>query len=239
MRPRAVSFDFWNTLVIGPRGRLSGMRREAVVGALGEHGVALSDEVLDGHLEAAWSLYAEAWEAGRGFHPGEAAAQLAGAIEGLDPAGRERVADAFLRAGQGASLQLTPHAAETVAALARAGVRLGIVCDVGLTGSVHLRAFLEREGLLRHFDGWAFSDEVGCFKPAPEIFARMLDRLGIEPGLDVWHVGDLRRTDVAGARAAGLASVRYRGIEDDGSEFPDADRVIDDLTELLARSGEA
>jgi FMN phosphatase YigB (HAD superfamily) len=237
VRPRAVSFDFWNTLVRGPAGRLSEMRREAVVAALAEHGVQLADQVLDGHLEAAWSLHLDAWEGGRGFHPREAAISVAGAIEELDAAGRERVADAFLQAGRSAPLRLTPNAAETVAALSEAGVRLGIVCDVGLTGSGHLRAFLERQGLLRHFDGWAFSDEVGRFKPAPEIFAHMLGQLAVEPGPEVWHVGDLRRTDVAGARAAGLTTVRYRGIEDDDSDLPEADRVIDDLSELLAGLG--
>ena len=234
MPPLAVSFDFWNTLVRGPAGRLSELRREAVVAALAEHGVALEDHVLDGHLEAAWSLHVEAWEGGRGFHPRDAAGHVAAAIEELDAAGRERVADAFLEAGRAAPLQLTPNAAETVAALSEAGVRLGIVCDVGLTGSNHLRAFLDRQGLLRHFDGWAFSDEVGRFKPAPEMFGQMLDRLGVEAGPAVWHVGDLRRTDVAGARAAGLTTVRYRGIEDDDSELPDADRVIDDLSQLLS-----
>jgi putative hydrolase of the HAD superfamily len=233
VRPRAVSFDFWNTLVVGPSGLLSGMRREAVAAALAEHGVELADQVLDSHLDAAWSLHVEAWEGERGFHPREAATAVAAAIEELDAAGRERVADAFLGAGEGAPLQLTPNAAEVVPALSAAGVRLGIVCDVGLTGSAHLRAFLDRQGLLRHFDGWAFSDDVGRFKPAPQIFAHMLDRLGVDAGPDVWHVGDLRRTDVAGARAAGLTAVRYRGIDDDRSDLPDADRVIDDLRELL------
>ncbi len=234
MLPLAVSFDYWNTLVAGPQGVLSGMRREAVLGALRADGVEVAAEALDGHLEAAWSLHVDAWEDGRSFHPVDAANSVAEAIEGLDAGGRERVADAFLGAGESAPLELAPNAAETVRALSAAGVRLGIVCDVGLTGSAHLRAFLDRQGLLGHFDGWAFSDDVGHFKPAPEIFSHMLDRLGVEPGAEVWHVGDLRRTDVAGARAAGLTAVRYRGVNDDRSDLADADRVIDDLAELLA-----
>ena len=235
MLPRAVCFDYWNTLVApAQEGLLAGMRREAVLRTLREHGVELAPETLDGHLEAAWSLHVEAWEGGRGFHPVEAADAVAAAIEELDAEGRERVADAFLRVGEGVHLDLAPNAAETVEALSAAGVRLGIVCDVGLTGSAHLRAVLDRKGLLRHFDGWAFSDDVGRFKPAPEIFGHALDALGVEPGPDVWHVGDLRRTDVAGARAVGLTAIRYRGVNDDRSDLPDAHRVIDDLAELLA-----
>src|SRR5262249_22895971 len=122
------------------------------------------------------------------------------------------------------------------AALAEGGVQLGIVCDVGLTGSPHLRRFLEEFGVLRHFRGWAFSDEVGHFKPSPEIFRHMLDQFELGEGDAgvVWHVGDLRRTDVAGARGSGLVPVRYRGMADDRSDAPEADRVVDDLSELVA-----
>ena len=52
-----------------------------------------------------------------------------------------------------------------------AGLRIGIVCDVGLTGSPTLLAHLEHHGLADHFDHWSFSDVVGVYKPAPEIFA--------------------------------------------------------------------
>ncbi len=62
----------------------------------------------------------------------------------------------------------------------------------------------------------------------------MLDQLGLGEGAGaVWHVGDLRRTDVAGARASGLVPIRYRGQNDDRSDAPEADRVIDELPELL------
>ena len=47
---------------------------------------------------------------------------------------------------------------------------LGIVCDVGLTGSPILRARLEGFGLLGYFDAWSFSDETGWFKPAAGAF---------------------------------------------------------------------
>ncbi|MBW3616050.1 MAG: HAD hydrolase-like protein [Actinobacteria bacterium] len=50
------------------------------------------------------------------------------------------------------------------------------------------------------------------------------------------HVGDNRRTDVAGANAMGMTSVRYRGVFDDTSEWPEADIVVahhDDLLQAL------
>jgi FMN phosphatase YigB (HAD superfamily) len=233
--PAAISFDFWNTLVAAPDGKMAGLRREAVLRALIEHEVVVDEVVLDAHLAAAQALQDAAWQQTEGFSPAHAASHVAGAIEGLDEPGRGRVEDAFLTAGAAAEVQLTPNAAETVAALAEGGIQLGIVCDVGLTGSPYLRGFLDELGVLRHFRGWAFSDEVGQFKPSPEIFRHMLGQFDLGEGGDAvaWHVGDLRRTDVAGARASGLVTVRYRGMADDRSEAPEADHLVDDLAELV------
>ena len=50
-------------------------------------------------------------------------------------------------------------------------------------------------------------------------------------------MGDLRRTDVAGARALGMRSVRIRARHDDTSELPDADHVVDSHAELAALLG--
>lgn len=234
--PVAISFDFWNTLIAEPGGKMAALRREAVVRVLLEHDVAVEEDVLDAHLAAAQALQDAAWQRTEGFAPAHAARHVAGAIEGLDDGGRKRLEDAFVSAGAAAEVQLTPNAAETVTALAGAGVQLGIVCDVGLTGSTHLRAFLDDFGVLEHFRGWAFSDEVGHFKPSPEIFRHMLDQFDLGEGGEeavVWHVGDLRRTDVAGARESGLVSIRYRGMADDISDAAEADHVIDDLAELV------
>ncbi len=231
--PAAISFDFWHTLVAEPGGLLGSLRREAVVAALIEHEVGIADDVLDAHLAAAQALQAEAWGRGEHFEPARAAAHLADAIEGLGRNAHACVVDGYLGAGETATLQLSPGAAETVAALSGEGVQLGIVCDVGVTTSSHLRAALERAGVLRHFRGWAFSDEVGHYKPSPAIFRHMLDQFELGEGDVVWHVGDLRRTDVAGARASGLVPIRYRGLNDDSSGAPEADLVIDGLAELI------
>ena len=230
--PAAISFDYWHTLVAEPAGLLATLRREAVARALVEHEVGVEEYLLDAHLAAAQALQAEAWERGEYFEPMRAAVELADAIEGLGEEGHGRVVEAYLGAGRAVTLELSPRAAETLAALAEAGVKLGIVCDVGLTGSPHLRAVLERAGVLRHFRGWAFSDEVGHYKPSPAIFRHMLNQLELDERDVVWHVGDLRRTDVAGARACGLVPIRYRGLADDTSEGPEADLVIDDLADL-------
>src|SRR5207244_6923270 len=99
--------------------------------------------------------------------------------------------------------------------LTDAGLRLGIICDVGMTASSLLRDHLIRHGLLPLFDHWSFSDEVGSYKPSPVIFRHALDGLGGPVPERVAHVGDIRRTDVAGAKAVGLGAVCFTGVGDD------------------------
>jgi putative hydrolase of the HAD superfamily len=114
-------------------------------------------------------------------------------------------------------------------------MRIGIVCDVGMTGSPILLWHLERHGLLELFDHWSFSDVVGVYKPNRQIFEDALQGLGgVEPSRAA-HVGDRLRTDVAGARAMGMTPVRYTGLHDDHAEgFREADLVISDHRDLVA-----
>jgi putative hydrolase of the HAD superfamily len=73
------------------------------------------------------------------------------------------------------------------------------------------------------------------YKPDPAIFRDALAGLGGVDAADVAHIGDLRRTDVAGARAMGMLALRYRGANDDNDEShgPEADVVVDDHLELI------
>ena len=207
-------------------------RHEAVAATCEAFDLEVGAESLAATLEEVTASYEGSWSAGTHFHPGEGAEMLVAAL-GIEGAAREAVAEAFLTAGRGARLKLSPEIRPCLKALSERGLRLGIVCDVGFTGGELLREFLDREGPLGHFSGWAFSDEVGHYKPAPQIFEAALSTLGAQSGEAV-HVGDLRRTDIAGAAALGMTTVRYRGLHDDRGEDggPEADFVIDRHREL-------
>jgi FMN phosphatase YigB (HAD superfamily) len=74
---------------------------------------------------------------------------------------------------------------------------------------------------------------VGVPKPHPRTFQAALEPLGVAPARAL-HVGDLRRTDVAGARELGMVAVRIRARHDDRSALPEADFVVDSHAELRA-----
>jgi putative hydrolase of the HAD superfamily len=236
---QAVTYDFWNTLAYELRGQLRSRRVEAWAGLLEEAGFTLERAELEAVFEGAWDAYTANWRANRQFQAAHAAEHSLERL-GFDvpPDVREALVDAFGRAGEDGELHLADGVAECLIALKEAGIRLGIICDVGFTPSTMLRRHLVRVELLPLFDHWSFSDEVGAYKPSPVIFEHALEGLGVAAPEVVAHVGDLRRTDVAGARAMGMVAVRYTGIRDDDSQpEPEADHVITHHSELPAALG--
>lgn len=233
----AVTFDFWNTIARVPTGAMTEARQRAIGAALRSSEIEVEADLMLDALRQVGLDWERAWAQGRHLPPQEAAAELVRHL-GVEGAAQEMVAEAFLGAGREVELELAPDIGPALEALAERGVRLGIVCDVGFSGGELLRELLESEGLLPRFSGWAFSDEVGHYKPAPEIFEAALAALGAEPGAAM-HVGDLRRTDVAGAAAHGMRTVRYRGMNDEGEADagPEAEFVLDSHAELVELVG--
>jgi len=236
----AVTFDFWNTLVHPDDDATRRARRLAVQAVLGDFGHQVDDDVLDATFRQSFEAHHASWIANRQFtsrHGGELIVSL---LElDLDDDQAEIVIGAYGNAAADLDMRLTDHVADTLAVLHERGVRLGIVCDVGLTPSTVLRGWLDDHGVLDLFDHWSFSDDVGWYKPAPEIFEHALAGLGVAAARAA-HVGDLRRTDVGGAQAIGMTAVRYRGAYDDAATadplddapVPEGDYVIDDHAEL-------
>jgi putative hydrolase of the HAD superfamily len=156
------------------------------------------------------------------------------ALEGLDLRDGEAT-EALERSFGEASLAEEIHplegAHETLERLAGHGIRRALICDTGFSPGRVVRQILEREGLLGLLEIQIFSDEAGVPKPNPRVFQLALDSFSVEPGNAV-HVGDIRRTDVAGARALGMGSVRMSWHHDDCSEHPDADAVAESHAHL-------
>jgi putative hydrolase of the HAD superfamily len=241
---RAVTFDYWQTLVSERRGEMRDLQIARCERALDDAGQPRSTEALRVAFAENWEVFERHWRDNAGpYGYEESVRSIAERLGVRLTAGlRDRLERAFLEVGETAPLFPAPGVAGCLATLRSAGVRLGIVCDVGLTPSSVLRRRLEGFGLLRYFEAWAFSDETGWFKPAAAAFQPVLDSLGVEPA-EAAHVGDNERTDVAGAKALGMVSVQYTGMFELAAWLPEqapggmADHVIDDHAELPAVLG--
>lgn len=218
---RAVTFDFWDTLAAGTAGSGSAMRRlqiDRFATTLDDAGRNVPDDELVSAFDANWERFEAQWIANTGqYTPADTVDFVASRIDlSVDDGLRGRLIDGFRDVGERVPLELAPGIADVLGTLRSAGLRLAIVCDVGLTPSPTLRERLRRFGVLEAFDAWAFSDETGWFKPAPEAFAPALEAvgLGVADGPSVAHVGDNPRTDVAGALGLGMLAIRYTGFRD-------------------------
>ena len=234
----AVTFDYWNTLVWEERGHMRGLRIEAWAGLLEEAGFACERTLLDAVFDESWARYVDHWTTNQQYQSVTAAEDLLERLGFSVPTSvRRQLIDSFTTVGEQATLHLTDGIQGCLYALKAAGVKLGIICDVGMTASTYLRAHLDKHGLLDVFDHWSFSDEVGHYKPSPRIFEHALQGLGVAPARAA-HVGDIRRTDIAGAKAMGMLAVRYTGISDDDTQRePEGDVVIAHHKDLAAALG--
>lgn len=233
----AVTFDCWNTLIVERNPEMGfELRLRAYHRMLIDAGRDVMPARAELSLVRAWQRHADAWSEGRSTGAPEVARW---ALEpyGLDDDVRvQELTRVLCEARTEEGVAALPGARETLERLRARGTRLALICDTGLITGQATRALLEEAGLLPSLEVLIFSDEAGVPKPSPRVFHAALDGLGVRPEHSA-HVGDIRRTDIAGARQVGMGAVRIRAEHDDVSDHPDGDHVVDSHMELQALLG--
>src|SRR3954451_24033645 len=138
----AVTFDFWNTLCQADVAATAQRRREAWVAVLSSRPLPVDPAVVHAVLDHVTEKHHAGWNANSQYtaeHAVEEAFALLGEVVGLDA--RDELWEAWLGASRRADIELTPGLAPVLSALDDAGIRIGIVCDVGLTPSLVLLEF--------------------------------------------------------------------------------------------------
>lgn len=234
---RAVTFDCWGTLIHErDMAAAHGERVRAVERVAREHGRAVTTETAASALEDAWHRHWHLWSSGRASGAHEIATWSLERFEIVDSATTLGLAKQLAEAALVSEIVVLDDAHRTLELLAGSGVRRALVCDTGLTPGSVVRQLLADVGLLDWLEVLVFSDEVGAPKPNREPFEAALAGLDVASSEAV-HVGDLRRTDVVGAREVGMGTIRIRHHHDDETELEEADHVVDthaDLHRLLS-----
>ena len=221
---RAITLDYWDTIYSSRSMDERNPRLTRRSNAMRELVAALGHELTDAEWHALYvssAEEAERWwrEEHRGYTAAErinwALAKLGLSCEADDPrfvAVVQAVDDALLDHPPA----LLDGAAEGIRALREAGFRLAIVSDTGFPSGAAQTTILERDGLADAFDALVYSCDIGRAKPHAAMFRAALDALQVEPH-EALHVGDIERTDVAGALAMGMRAVRIDVTRDSGS----------------------
>jgi FMN phosphatase YigB (HAD superfamily) len=226
-RPHTVTFACWSTLI------QEGRRRPAVPtrAQIAARRVGVTEEHAAVALRAAWRSHQVAWHRRQIFSAEDIAHETLHRLgASLSQEALRELVDAFESHALHYDLYVADGAVAALERLAEAGVRRALVCDTGCTPGRIVRALLDRVGLLQWFEVLVFSDEIGFHKPHSRPFRSALDRLGVSPEGAV-HVGDLRRSDIAGAHGCGMGAVRLTVFHDDGDALPSGNAYLIDCAD--------
>ncbi|HEX7668426.1 MAG TPA: HAD family hydrolase [Polyangiaceae bacterium] len=221
--PRAVTFDCWSTL-IHEAGTSHGVSKR--VGMIAS-AASVSEDRARAALGAAWRHHQIHWHRRVAFTAHDMAVSSLEALGvTLAPERLRELTTLLEDEALKSEIRAIPGAKSTLEKLAEAGVRRALICDTGFSPGRVVRALLARVGLLDLLEVTVFSDEVGVPKPHPLPFETALEGLSVSAGVAV-HIGDLRRSDVAGARAAGMGTIRITAHHDDKETAGRGAGVID------------
>jgi REG-2-like, HAD superfamily (subfamily IA) hydrolase len=210
VRPRVIFFDAVGTLF-----RVRGSVGQAYSQVAAAYGVAVDPQALDrafaqafasapppacaGLLGSALQEWERAWWR-------QVVRQTFAGVGSLAAFGEERFAAFFAHLFEhfaaGDPWELYPETLPVLQALQQEGIQLGVISNFD-SRLVRVLQALQLDG---YFSSLTLSTQVGYAKPDPRIFQAALAAQGIPPAA-AWHIGDSRREDYQGAKAAGLRAL--------------------------------
>lgn len=247
MAIKAVTFDLWDTLVhddsdeaersrLGLRSKRDERRHLLWQALNGQAETRFEDVVLaydtaDAASNLSWRQFQITWTLLQ---------RLNVVLDGLHRSLPQPVFDTLVKDSTRMEADIPPDcvdgAGEALAALAQK-YRLALVTDSMFTPGRGLRQILARHELLGHFNGFAFSDEVGHCKPNRAIFLAAASQLDVTMS-EVIHVGARQQNDIRGAQTLGAKTVLFTGARDVDASDTSADAVCQrmaDLPDIIAR----
>jgi putative hydrolase of the HAD superfamily len=238
---RVVSFDLWDTVFVDdsdePKRLQRGLppkpveRRELVHRFLSRH-APLDRALVDCAYDTTDSAFRHVWRQQHVTWPVEV--RLRVLLAGLKRELPQDELNELVRLHEEMELRVRPDLVPGVAGALetlRRRYDLAVVSDAIFTPGRALRALLADYGIRDCFSAFAFSDEVGCSKPAPGMFRRAAELTGCRLE-EIVHVGDREHNDIAGAKEAGCRAVLFTGAVDRDSANTQADAVCRELAEL-------
>ncbi|MCB2205967.1 HAD family hydrolase [bacterium] len=236
---QAVTIDFWNTIVDSRNGASRrAVRHDAMKEVYEASGLPWNEAQVEEAFRVSYAAFEHVWQGEQRTPSASESLNVIWKHLGIDVPGEvhARAVRSFEDSILAGMPSLLPGAAEGIAALA-SRYRLAVISDTAYSPGRVLRKVLEAHGIAKHFTFLAYSDEVGVSKPHRKIFQRALSALDANPAASA-HIGDIERTDIAGAKALGMRAVLFRGDEsgryyhENGEDRTAADAVAHHWAEI-------
>jgi putative hydrolase of the HAD superfamily len=239
----AITFDLWDTIVVDdsdePKRKAKGLlskkaeRRRIVWEALSleapidQATVGLAYDLADAAFNKVWHDQHVTWTIGE---------RLEVLLKGLGRNLPQPVLAEIVRQHEEMEIavrpNLIPGIAEALADL-HGRYKTCVVSDAIVSPGRALRRLLESYGLARHFDGFAFSDEVGHSKPHRDMFESAARQMNVRLD-EIVHVGDRDHNDVKGPQALGMKAILFVAARDTDRDQTSADAVCERHADLPA-----
>jgi putative hydrolase of the HAD superfamily len=219
---KAISLDLWGTILDDKHPpadtvAYSEQRQNFLRAELQRAGHDFSAEQMRAAYQQAWQYFDALWEKQIAFGAAEGLREMLSFLNADLPAESfQRVQRFFEEA-----IQKPPpmdSAIEAVQLLAKK-YPLALISDTAWTPGRVLRQIFSHYKILDCFRVLIFSGEVGITKPHPQMFHLALNGLGVQAH-ECLHIGDLQRTDIAGAKAVGMHTAWIRRPVYAGAEQP-------------------
>ncbi len=203
---RGITLDLWGTILDDSHPPTDTMvyseqRQKFLLEELRRCGYQTTKEQMQAAYKRAWDYFDELWLRQIAFDARD------GLREMLKHLRAELPHDSFHRVVDFFESYKTPPLplAGVISAVQNLSKKypLALISDTAWTPGRRLREILGEHEMLDCFRTLIFSGEVGHTKPHPSLFERALAGLHL-PAPACLHIGDLQRTDVAGAKAAGM-----------------------------------
>ncbi|MFZ1730749.1 MAG: HAD family hydrolase [Bacteroidota bacterium] len=241
---QAITIDFWNTIVDSRNGTLRrAARNRAMADVYRIIGKPWNEDEVAAAYDHSYNTFERHWHGEQRTLSADESLHVIWDFLGFDVPSElhvstvARIEDSILEGMPG----LLPGCAAALGELA-AKVPLALISDTAYSPGRVLRQVLEAHGVADHFGAMIFSDETGVSKPHPRMFERALGELGAS-AKDAVHIGDIERTDIAGAKAMGMRSILFRGDEsgryhaENQAEHTAADAVAHSWEEVISIIG--
>ena len=212
MSVRVITIDFWNTLVDSSNGEGRNRHRaEVLIAEAKRLGVDLTYDQVKLAGQNAWAFFRQVWlEEVRTPLTHEMVDHIWQEL-GLpeNPEAQARVEEVYKKGILDHPPAVLPGVAEALPHLAE-HFTLGIVSDTAISSGEILKEVLDNAGLLQYSSHFSFSDATRVAKPHPKAYTTILEPAAVGP-TEALHIGDIERTDVAGARDLDMFAILYAG----------------------------
>jgi len=238
---KAITFDLWDTVFIDdsdePKRKAAGRlpkkeeRRQLVLEYARKHR-NISKELVDSVYDAVDAAYRKVWH--DQFVTWKVVERLEIIFTGLGINLPSDEMDEIVRLHEEMELEFRPDfidgVKEAIEELHKS-YKLGVISDTIFSPGRVLREILKGEGLLKYFDHFVFSDEIGNSKPKPIVFESACENLGVQAH-ELIHIGDREHNDILGPKKLGIGAILCTASLNRGSENSEALAIFCDYKEL-------